>query len=293
MNIWFYLFLTLLVISIFLIIKIIVVKQSIKEIQKDLNFIIKSDTNSLITISTNDIDLRNLTKCLNDKLKLLRKLEIEYKQGNQELKTSITNISHDLRTPLTAIRGYIDLMECDNLTSKQKEYLKYIDEKSVDLTNLTEQLFYFSKGIEDYNKVNKSKVCLNNILESVICSYYNLFKDKNIEPIIDITNNKIIKELDSDMLKRILENIIYNSIKYSLDMVKIVLKDNGNIEISNKTINFDSISINKIFDRYYTVENAKKSNGIGLSIAKQLVELNGGKIKAEYKNNILTIIVKF
>lgn len=293
MNIWFYLFLALFVICVFLSIKIIVVKQSIKEVQKDLNFIIKSDTNSLITISTNDKDLKNLSKCLNDKLKLLRKLEIEYKQGNQELKTSITNISHDLRTPLTAIRGYIDLMECDNLTNKQKEYLKYIDEKSVDLTNLTEQLFYFSKGIEDYNRINKSKVCLNDILESVICSYYNLFKDKNIEPIIDITSKKIIKELDSNMIKRILENIIYNSIKYSLDMVKIVLKDNGNIEVSNKTTNFDSISVDKIFDRYYTVENAKKSNGIGLSIAKQLVELNNGTIKATYKNNILTIIVKF
>lgn len=293
MDIWFYLFLALFVICVFLSIKIIVVKQSIKEIQKDLNFIIKSDTNSLITISTNDKDLKTLSKCLNDKLKLLRKLEIEYKQGNQELKTSITNISHDLRTPLTAIRGYIDLMERDNLTNKQKEYLKYIDEKSVDLTNLTEQLFYFSKGIEDYNRINKSKVCLNDILESVICSYYNLFKDKNIEPIIDITSKKIIKELDSNMIKRILENIIYNSIKYSLDMVKIVLKDNGNIEVSNKTTNFDSISVDKIFDRYYTVENAKKSNGIGLSIAKQLVELNNGKIKATYKNNILTIIVKF
>lgn len=293
MDIWFYLFLALFVICVFLSIKIIVVKQSIKEVQKDLNFIIKSDTNSLITISTNDKDLKNLSKCLNDKLKLLRKLEIEYKQGNQELKTSITNISHDLRTPLTAIRGYIDLMECDNLTNKQKEYLKYIDEKSVDLTNLTEQLFYFSKGIEDYNRINKSKVCLNDILESVICSYYNLFKDKNIEPIIDITSKKIIKELDSNMIKRILENIIYNSIKYSLDMVKIVLKDNGNIEVSNKTTNFDSISVDKIFDRYYTVENAKKSNGIGLSIAKQLVELNNGTIKATYKNNILTIIVKF
>ena len=293
MDIWFYLFLALFVICVFLSIKIIVVKQSIKEVQKDLNFIIKSDTNSLITISTNDKDLKNLSKCLNDKLKLLRKLEIEYKQGNQELKTSITNISHDLRTPLTAIRGYIDLMECDNLTNKQKEYLKYIDEKSVDLTNLTEQLFYFSKGIEDYNRINKSKVCLNDILESVICSYYNLFKDKNIEPIIDITSKKIIKELDSNMIKRILENIIYNSIKYSLDMVKIVLKDNGNIEVSNKTTNFDSISVDKIFDRYYTVENAKKSNGIGLSIAKKLVELNNGTIKATYKNNILTIIVKF
>jgi len=95
------------------------------------------------------------------------------------------------------------------------------------------------------------------------------------------------------MVKRIFENIISNAIKYSEDNFNIKLKSNGMIEFSNKTNSLDSTSLEKIFDRYYTVKNAKKSNGIGLSIAKQLVELNDGSIKAKYEKNYLIIEVKF
>ncbi len=293
MCIWFYLFLLIFMFSFVLLLKIFIMKKSIKEIEKNLNFIIKSDTNALITISTNDRNLKLLCKCLNNKLKSLRKLELEYKQGNQEIKNVITNISHDLRTPLTAIRGYLDLIEQNNLTIKQKEYLKYIDDKSKDLIDLTEQLFVFSKSIETYNVLTKKEVVINNILEDVICSHYSLFKDKGIEPVINITRKKIIKFLDELMLKRIFENIIFNAIKYGEDIVNIILTDDGVIEITNKTKKLDAVSVEKIFNRYYTIENAKKANGIGLSIVKQLVELNGGSITAKYFDNILAITIIF
>lgn len=293
MSIWFYLFLLIFIFSLVLLIKISIIKKSIKEIEKSFDFIIKTDTNSLITISTTDKDLKMLCKCINNKLKILRKLEVEYKQGNQEIKNFITNISHDLRTPLTAIRGYLDLIEYHNLTDKQKNYLQYIDIKVRDLINLTEQLFEFSKGIEIYNVVNKKEIILNNILEEVICSHYNLFKNKGIEPIINITSKKIVRFLDESMLKRIFENIIFNAIKYSENMVSISLSADGMIEIANKTKKLDSVSVEKLFDRYYTIENAKKASGIGLSIVKQLVELNGGMISAKYSHNILTITIIF
>lgn len=145
MSIWFYLFLIVLCLSIFLILKIIIMKNEINNIGKSISSIINADTNNLITISTNDASLKRLASVLNKSLKNLRKLELEYKNGNGELKSSITNISHDLRTPLTAIRGYLDLMENDNLTEKQIKYLKIIDGKVNDLTELTEQLFDFFK----------------------------------------------------------------------------------------------------------------------------------------------------
>ena len=121
MSIWFYLFIIVCIITIILVIKIIVMKNGIKEIEEKFDFVIKSDTNSLITISTNDSNLKNLAKKINLNLKKIRKLEIQYNQGNEELKRSITNISHDLRTPLTAIRGYLDLIGDNNLSKKQKD----------------------------------------------------------------------------------------------------------------------------------------------------------------------------
>lgn len=293
MSIWFYLFLIVLCISIFLVIKILIIRQEIKNIGESLSNIMDIDTNNLITVSTNDKKLKELANLLNNSLKELRKLELEYKNGNKELKSSITNISHDLRTPLTAIRGYLDLMDSSNLTVKQIKYLKIIDSKVKDLTSLTEQLFDFSKVLDIDKEIEKVNVCINNVLEETLASFYGVFKKNNIKPSIEICNEKVIRLLNENMLKRIFENIISNAVKYSEGCFEVKLYYNGTIEFSNKTTKIDSISLEKIFDRYYTVQNAKKSNGIGLSIAKQLVELNNGEIIAKYKDNCLIIKVKF
>ena len=293
MSIWFYLFIIASIIIIALIIKIFVMKNAIKEIEEKFDFIIESDTNNLITISTNDIDLKQLAKKINQNLKKIRELEIQYNQGNEELKRSITNISHDLRTPLTAIRGYLDLIEHKNLTEKQEGYLLFIDEKVKILTDLTEQLFNFSKSLDSYQDIKKQNVVLNSVLEETICASYDLFIQHNINPKIYITKEKIIKQIDESMLKRIFENIISNEIKYSDEFLEIKLNKSGKIIFRNKTKNLDKTSVEKIFDRYYTVENAKKSTGIGLSIAKQLVELNNGTISANYDDGYLMIEIYF
>ena len=293
MSIWFYLFIIASIIIIALIIKIFVMKNAIKEIEEKFDFIIESDTNNLITISTNDIDLKQLAKKINQNLKKIRELEIQYNQGNEELKRSITNISHDLRTPLTAIRGYLDLIEHKNLTEKQENYLLFIDEKVKILTDLTEQLFNFSKSLDSYQDIKKQNVVLNSVLEETICASYDLFMQHNINPKIYITKEKNIKQIDENMLKRIFENIISNEIKYSDEFLEIKLNKNGKIIFRNKTKNLDKTSVEKIFDRYYTVENAKKSTGIGLSIAKQLVELNNGTISANYEDGYLIIEIYF
>lgn len=295
MSIWLYSIIAILVmILISIIIKILLMKKSINEINLSIDKILKSDTNNLITISSNDKDIQKLAARLNESLKSLRKQEIEYQDGNNELKQSITNISHDLRTPLTAIRGYIDLINDDNiLDEKNKNYLKIIAAKTGDLVKLTEQLFDFSKGLDLYKEINKENVCLNEALEETIACYYTLLKEKNIVPNINICSEKVIKTLDKAMLTRIFENIISNAIKYSDGDLNILMEKNGIIVFSNRASKLDITTVERIFDRYYTVENAKKSMGVGLSIAKQLVELNGACISAKYKDNILNIIIQF
>ncbi len=293
MNVWFYLFLIVLILLIILILKNLIIKNGINDISKSLKNILKSDTNNLITINTNNKELKRLANILNNSLQDLRELELEYKNGNQELKTSITNISHDLRTPLTAIRGYLDLMDNPNLNKKQVNYLKIIDCKVKDLTELTEQLFDFSKSIDIQNEIKKDNICINDILEESIVNFYSLLKKNNITPKIEICEEKVVRLLNENMLKRIFENIISNAIKYGKNNFNVKLYNNGTIEFSNIAYNLDPVSLEKLFDRYYTVRSAKKSNGIGLSIAKQLVDLSGGTIEAKYKNNILIIRVKF
>ncbi len=293
MSIWFYLFLVVLFVAVLFILKILIMKMEIKNIVESLTDILKSDTNNLITISTNDRDLKRLAILLNKSLKDLRRLELEYKNGNKELKSSITNISHDLRTPLTAIRGYLDLMNKFNLSEKQIEYLSIIDSKVKDLTYLTEQLFDFSKTLDIQDEIKKEDIVINGILEDSIASFYSLFVSHNITPNIDISKDKVVRLLNENMLKRIFENIISNAIKYSNGDFNVKLYSNGIVEFSNKADSLDKVSLEKLFDRYYTVKSVKKANGIGLSIAKQLVYLSGGTIEAKYKDSTLIIRVKF
>lgn len=289
MNISLVLIILLIFVCIFLIVKVFLLKKTIREIEKSFTYILESDTNNIVTISSLDKDIKNLTINLNKNLIELRKQKLQYKNGNQELKKIITNISHDLRTPLTVINGYIDLLQKENKNVEQERYIKIIKEKIYELQELTEQLFGFSKTVDVDLEVKKEKCCLNDILEESLANYYNQFKEKNIIPKISISNKKINKMVNKIAIIRIFENILSNVLKYSNGNFEVILNDDGIITFSNKANSLDAITVQKIFDRYFTVENAKESTGIGLAIAKQLIEQNRGKITAEYVNGYLII----
>ena len=216
---------------IFLILKLCLIKHSIKEIENSFTYILKADTNNMITILSSDKDIKNLTININNNLTDLRKQTLQYKSGNQELKNIITNISHDLRTPLTAIKGYIDLIQQENLSNKQKQYLKIVEKKSDELTELTKQLFEFSKLMDIDIELKKERCCINEILEETLASYYNIFKEKNIIPKVSISDNKIYKTINRISIIRVFENILSNVLKYS----------NGDFKVN---LNFDFINKN-------------------------------------------------
>ena len=229
---------------------------------------------------------------LNKELQNLRKEKLEYQNGNQELKKIVTNISHDIRTPLTAIQGYIDLLKKN--TEKQEEYIQIIEKKTEELTLLTDQLFDFSTTMDVGIKIKKEKCCINEILEEVLANMYPIFKEKQMNPKLEICKQKIYRNLDKNSINRIFENILSNVCKYGEGDFKVTLDSKGVITFSNKATSLDEITVQKIFDRYFTVENAKKSTGLGLSISKQLVELNGGTISAKcVKENLIIKICFF
>ena len=280
-------------INISIIIKMYFMKKSINEIENAYKYILNSDTNNIIAITSNDKDIKKLTNSINREIKKLRREKLQYENGNQELKRLITDISHDLRTPLTAINCYIETFEEGKLNQKQKESVEIIKNKIGELISLTEQLRDLSIGIDVERKVRKENCCINDILEETIASYYNSFKIKNIVPNIKICKKRIYRNIDKDMIIRVFENLISNAIKYSDSNCNVVLYEDGKISFSNKASKLDVTTVKKIFDRYYTLENMKKYSGLGLAIAKQLVELNGGIITAKYIKNELYIEILF
>ena len=189
-------------------------KRSIKSISVLLDNILKSDTNNLITLSSSDKDIKKLVIFLNDELKDLRKQKLQYKSGNQELKKNITNISHDLRTPLTAINGYIDLLQKENISPSQEKILSILKRKSNELTDLTEQLFDFSKIMDLDICLNFDNCCVNEILEETLIGFYTVFKEKNIVPNVFICEEKVYRFINKGAIIRVFENILSNVLKY-------------------------------------------------------------------------------
>lgn len=272
-----------------LIIKIISLKRAVKEIEESLSEKLTTDTNTLIDISSNDKRIRSLAGTLNRELAVFRKEKLSYMNGNNELKNSVTNISHDLRTPLTAICGYIELLEREEKTKEAEKYLDIIKKRAEFMVKLTEELFGYSVIMSEDGGKTTSYTDVKNVLEESIASFYEVLMARNIVPVINLTKEKVIKNLNSHALSRVFSNLLNNAVKYSDGDLEISLFENGEIVFANTASKLDVVEVEKLFDRFYTVETAKNSTGLGLSIAKTLTEQMRGEISAKYKDGKLYI----
>lgn len=279
------------IIIIALCVKIYLMKKSAREISKEFSDRLQTDTNTLIGISSNDKDMRKLADSINRQLKILRREHLRYTQGDTELKNAITNISHDLRTPLTAICGYLDMMKKTNDRENIERYLTIMTERTEFMKQLTEELFRYSVIISEDDTGEMEEVFINQVLAESISSFYPVLTNKGITPQIQMTDKRIVRTVNKSNLSRVFSNLLNNAVKYSNGDLTITLSDSGEIKFANTAKELSSVQVEQLFDRFYTVEAARNSTGLGLSIARALVERMGGKIYAEYDNNILSIII--
>lgn len=282
----------LLVIIFALLLKIFYMRKAIREIKRGFSEKLYTDTNTPIMLSSHDKLVSSLANDINVELKELQKQKHRYIQGDKELKNAITNISHDLRTPLTTICGYLSLLDKEEKSEHIARQLSIIKNRTFALKQLVEELFRYTTIISDTENSVYTETVINNVLEDCISSYYAIFKEKGITPNINLCEQKIVRSVDKTALLRIFNNIIDNAIKYSEGDLTISLFENGKIVFSNHTSDLNEIQIGKLFDRFYTVNTARKSTGLGLSIAKALIEKMDGNISANYSNNVLSIIIK-
>lgn len=272
-----------------LLIKIYLLKKSAREIGDKFADRLKTDTNTLVDISSRDKDMCELADSINKQLKILRKEHLQYHQGNTELKNAITNISHDLRTPLTAIAGNLYMIgKTDNL-SEIREYVGAIEERTETMKQLTEELFRYSMIVSNESKEDTEEVFVNQVLAESISSFYPVLTEKGITPQIHITDTRIVRNVNRSELARVFSNLLNNAVKYSNGDLDITLSDTGEITFANTAKELSTVEVEQLFDRFYTVEVARNSTGLGLSIARTLVERMGGSITAEYDDGRLTI----
>lgn len=292
--IWIFVLCAILIItSAILYIKILLIYKSIKEIRRGFLEKLEDDTNTLISISSTDKAICALANDINIQLRKLRKQQLRFQLGDTEIKNAVTNISHDLRTPLASICGNLDLLEQEELSEAASRYTEVIRNRSEVLTQLTEELFRYSVIMTAESDGIKEPVIINNVLEECIAASYTALTERNIFPDIQMPQEKIIRNLDRSALARVFSNLLNNAVKYSDGDLKITLYRTGEIIFSNTASGLTEVQVGKLFDRFYTVETARKSTGLGLAITRTLVEQMKGTIYANYKNSILSICILF
>ena len=273
-------------------------QRQVKDICRQLAFLMKHDSNMLIHREFGLGGIGMLSDRLNDLLELRRKEKQYYKEKETLIADTYTNLSHDIRTPLTSLDGYFQLMEaCENV-EEQRRYLNIIHERIHSLNEMLEELFMFTKLKNESYRLELTSCCINRILKETVFSYYDDWVRREIQPDIQITEEQLYIDGNKQGLSRIIQNVIKNGLDHGEKKIRIVLKREQNravLRISNQVIASEQIDIEHVFDRFYKADAArsKTSTGLGLSIAREFVRRMNGEIGAKIEENEFIVEMRF
>lgn len=263
-------------------------KRQICEITKQIS------ENKKLRISLSNKQIEKFAGIINERNELEQKTKIKIIQEKEQLKHSIANISHDLRTPLTSIQGYLTLLKDCEDKEEQEHYFSVIQAKTDYLTELL-QIFYDLSLIESDDYIlGIEKIDVNRIVTDCLIDKYNELKE--LTPTIKIENAPVWIIGNAVACKRIIDNLVTNAIRYSDDYIEIVMDADGIFTVKNTTSELKNIDVNILFQKFYTVDTSRSNGntGLGLYIVKELLnKIEGGIKEISYKNNILTISVYF
>lgn len=254
-------------------------------------------SNQKLTCSVRDRNILSLTEQVNTYIDSQQKLVLQAREAEEELKYTIASVSHDIRTPLTGASGYMQMAEKTEDPDKRKEYCRIVRGRLKDLEQLLDQLFLYTKLTSQEISLQMEPVSLFPLVCEVLTGFYGKFQEQNREPSLDFQEEAIQIQGDSSQLKRVLGNLVSNSLSYGLGTLFIVQKGNT-LTFSNKVKDPGSIDPDQMFVRFYRGDpsrNASKSShaGLGLSIARELTQAMGGKIEARLHEDILEIVLTF
>ncbi|MEG2193998.1 MAG: HAMP domain-containing sensor histidine kinase [Terrisporobacter sp.] len=290
----------LLIISVYFSARFFLLSKNIREIKQDFKEISKDiERNRRLTLGSPNKDLENLLIDINEYLEKTQIEKIKSTKREEEIRKEIENISHDLRTPLTSILGYLQLMKDEDVNEEEKiEYISIVERKSKSLQNLI-QTFYDVSRLEanDY-KINNEVIDIHKILMENLLLSYNNFQEKNINVEIDLGKEDVNILGDNKAMDRVFSNLIENAIKYSKSDFKVSLKVNNEkaiIIFQNDMEDLKEGDLDNLFNRFYMKDNSRhnQSSGLGLTVTKLLVEAMNGKIKSKIEDNFIEFKIEF
>lgn len=272
--------------------KVYTLHKSARQLREGMAQQLERETNTLLSVSSGDREMRALADALNGQLAQLRAERQRYQHGDLELKEAITNISHDLRTPLTAIVGYLALLEGEEKSEAVERYLSQISNRTQVLHQLSEELFAYAL-LTAPQPLHPQRVDLRGLVEEALLSYCGAMEQRGMEPTIQLPAGRVERNLDPTAAGRVLSNIISNALKYSAGDFTVTMTPDGVITFANAAPDLNPVLVQRLFDRFFTVETARHSTGLGLSIAKLLTQQMEGTLEAKYQEGQLVITLSF
>ncbi len=273
-------------------------QRQVKNICRQLTFLCEQESNMPISTEINTGSIGKLKDCLNELLGMYRQQRKEYQDKENAIAQTYTNLSHDIRTPLTSLDGYFQLLQdCSNEEDKQR-YIGIIKERISSLNDMLEELFTYTKLKNDTYTLALSRCHLNSILAKTVLSYYQDWTAKKIFPSLEITDTPLYIEANPQALLRVIQNILKNVLEHGQEEISILLRESSGaaaLQVSNRVDNPGEINADRIFERFYKADEArgKTSTGLGLSIAYELVKKMNGEIHVKIEDNLFSVIMKF
>lgn len=289
----------ILAVSVAVLIAVLVkIRAQLRDINEQLDFLCEKDTNMLLLTDTNMADIGRLKERINRFLEQWHRQREAAAKKEQMISDTYTNLSHDIRTPLTSLDGYFQLLRDETDKSAQEHYIDIIQERITSLKDMLEELFMFTKLKNDSFKLELSNCCVSRLLKQTVFSYYEEWKKQGIEPSLDICEDTIFITANAQALRRVLQNVIKNALVHGQNSICIQMKQKNkmvHILVSNDVKNPDDIDVDKVFERFYKADEARSisSSGLGLSIAKELVERMDGSIEARLEGKRFVVEIQF
>lgn len=280
----------------FLILKLVGLYVQIHRITKQLDDFISERTHKILDVSLSDPFLESMAANINRSIHLQEKMRINEGQRERAIRDDIANVSHDLRTPLTAMIGYL------SLSKEEKDFLQkslYIDialQKAMSLQSLVDNFFEMSYIDSDACQIQLISLDLNKIIRDELLASYCEFENHSITPLIELPEHPVMILGNELAIERIIQNLIANAISYSTGQIEVCLKMKGEgaeLIVRNSSHFISDQEREKIFDRFYRASTERISGhaGLGLYIAKQLILKQGGSVRSDYKDGMFAIIV--
>ena len=272
-------------------VKIALMKRAMRQIADEFGARMRDESDTSVGSPDRDKDLCRLVDVLNRELHTMRATERACGKSLTDLNRAVANLSHDLRTPLTAIGGYLTLLSETDDPAEREQYLKVLGERTAVLRQLTEELLQYSVIVSDDHTQDTEELSINTVLAESIAGAYPMLTERGIAPEVTLPDTPVIRKANRTELSRMFANLLTNAVRYSDGDLSVTLAVNGDVTFANAASGLDPVLAGQLFDRFFTVETGAKGVGLGLSIVRTLAERMGGCAEAKYTDGRLEVTV--